>query len=119
MLPGSTRSPKIRFCRASKSGSLNFFGLCRGGGDRSAMTLPFLMISTCSPPATHSRTLPKLCRNCLTFAVFMFNKHVIHHSEWLVNAHQSIFSELHPRKAATRTLLRLYYENYELAPPCL
>jgi hypothetical protein len=68
----------MRLRRASKSGNSIFFGSGRGGGDSSAMTLPFLTISTSSPPATHSRTLPGLRRNCLTFAVFMFNKCVWH-----------------------------------------
>src|SRR2546425_7671833 len=74
MLPGKTRSPRIRFCRAAKSGSLNFFGFEGGGGDRSAITFPFLTILTCWPSATQFITSPKARRSCLTFAVFMFKR---------------------------------------------
>src|ERR1035441_1257722 len=75
---GPLRPPKMRRRRASKSGSLNFFGAADlSGGDRSATTFPFLMISTCWPSATQSNTLPKAWRSCLTLAVFMSNKDVI------------------------------------------
>src|ERR1017187_6199728 len=77
MLPGKTLSPKMRFCRAAKSGSFIFFDLERGGGDKSATTFPFFTISTCCPSATQSNTLPKAWRSCLTLAVFMSNKNVI------------------------------------------
>src|SRR5580704_3627746 len=77
---GSLLSPKMRLRRASKSGSLNFFGATDlGGGDKTATTLPFLTISTCWPSATQSMTLPKAWRSCLTLAVFMYNNHVILH----------------------------------------
>ena len=68
MLPGIIRSPKMRFRRASKSGSLIFFGLA-GGGDKRAMILPFLTISTCSPSATQFITVPKSRRSCRRLAV--------------------------------------------------
>src|ERR1035441_6410188 len=76
MLPGKTLSPKMRFCRAAKSGSLIFFRLAGGGGDNRAMILPFLTISTCSPSATQFITLPKSCRSCRTLADFMLYNHV-------------------------------------------
>ena len=50
------------------------------------MTLPFLTISTWWPSVTQSKTLPKSWRSCLTLAVFMFNKDVIHCSARPVNA---------------------------------
>src|ERR1017187_6814714 len=75
---GPLRPPKMRLRRASKSGSLNFFGVAdMSGGDSSATIFPFLMISTCWPSATQSNTLPKAWRSCLTLAVFMSNKDVI------------------------------------------
>src|ERR1017187_10470138 len=76
MLPGKTLSPKMRSCRAAKSGSLIFFVLAGGGGDKRAMILPFLTISTCSPSATQFITLPKSCRRCRTLAGFTLYNYV-------------------------------------------
>ena len=86
MLPGKTRSPKMRFCRVAKSGSLIFFDLGSGGGgqkrDDPASSDDFNLLAF----GHQSITSPKACRSCLTLAVFMSNKNVILHLALPVNA---------------------------------
>ena len=72
-----TWPPSRNFKRAARLGRfLARGGLTASGGESNATIFPRLLISTCSPSLTQSRTVLKSCRTCRMVAVFMCHNHV-------------------------------------------